>query len=278
MFDNLGSGGESTPPARGRSTKTVHEHHFLSETALRPGQTVTLPPGESHHVAHVLRLGVGDTVTLFDGRGAVAAARICAIGPPDARGSESSDSRARRVGRVAVEAMVETVRAVDPPRPAVHLWVPWLHERSRLDWLIEKAAELGVEQLTVCAPAAGGGAKRLDRWRHVAMAAAKQSGAAWLMKIGAVPDLVVAPPPAADLSVLLSEKPAVAPLRSLLSSGALGHVAIAVGPPRGFGDQEKEMIRLGWQRASLGPRRLRSETAALVAVALIRGRFDPPGE
>ena len=90
---------------------------------------VNLPRGEVHHALHVLRLGVGADVELFDGRGAAANARVTAV------------------GRAGVEMLVTaTLPVAGPPRRRVHLAFA-VPKGKRLDWLLEKATELGAASL-----------------------------------------------------------------------------------------------------------------------------------
>ncbi len=235
----------------------MHEHLFFAETPLRPGAEITLDAGESRHIARTLRLGVGDALALFDAQATQAKAEVT------------------QLQRGAVTVTVGECReSPPPPAPSVRLMVPWLRESPRLDWLIEKAAELGARRLSIHG-APRGGAKRVERWRRLTIAAAKQSGQPRLMEVAlADPDLPPIPPPR-GLAVLLTEKQGAPPLREILAEREAEVVTLAVGPERGLSeDQERQAVAGGWCLASLGARRLRSETAALAALAVVRSSCE----
>jgi 16S rRNA (uracil1498-N3)-methyltransferase len=231
----------------------MHEHRFLCDGDLRAGVLIALPPGEAHHVVRVLRLRPGEEISLFDGEGTEAVGRIAAI-----RGG-------------AVDVNILEARSRPRPAPAIALWAPWLKEAPRVDWLVEKAGELGVARLTVYGTPRGTGAKREERWRRVAVAAAKQSGQAWLMAIRATEEPLLACDPGKGSAILLSEKAGVAPLRDALPPEAPDTILLAVGPEKGISPEvESAAASRGWRLASLGPMRLRAETAAIAAVAGVR--------
>lgn len=227
----------------------MHAHRFHTDLPLVPGASVALDPGEVRHVSQVLRLREGDPVTLFDGQGGEAEARLGAA------------------GRRELNAVVESVREVEPPRPAIELLVPWMKQGARLDWLLEKAAELGTSCVRIYRAPAGRGEERAARWRRLTIAAAKQSGSAWLMRVEARGDVEPWGLTEARVKVLLTEKPRARLLKQSLPA-LLAEVAIAVGPEEGFSvDEEAIALTRDWRWASLGPLRLRVETAALAAVA-----------
>jgi 16S rRNA (uracil1498-N3)-methyltransferase len=232
----------------------MHEHRFFAEGPLRPHSALALSPEESAHVAKVLRLGLGDEITLFDGGGTEATARIAEC---------SADGLTVEIGQAH--------RAPPPPPPAVHTLVPWLGQPQRLDWLIEKLTEVRVERVSVCRTGRARPERRLERWRRLAIAAAKQSGQAWLPQIEVSSDGVLSQAVGDELKILLSEKRGVPPLRELLPSDPPATLAIAVGPEKGVSEEEEEeAFRRGWRLASLGDHRLRTETAALAALVGVR--------
>jgi len=221
------------------------------------GREVALPPTEAHHAAHVLRLRAGDAVELFDGRGGSAVARLV---------------RARR-GDVA--AAVETVGpAASRPRPALDLAFA-VPKGKRLDWLLEKATELGAASLRPVRFARSvAGAESLsaaarERWRAHTIAAAKQSGLAFL------PEIREALPLGAFCA---GARPGVygdAAAGAASAAEAFGRVAgapaivILVGPEGGLTDDERRLAdAAGLLAVRLGRTTLRTETAAVALLAV----------
>jgi 16S rRNA (uracil1498-N3)-methyltransferase len=193
-----------------------------------------LSPEESRHAVRALRLTVGDAVTVFDGREAW-------------RGEIESVE-----GRVRVR-LRERLPGPRLPRVAVAAAVP---KGGRLDWMVEKLAELGVAEFIPVRFARSvaplGEAKR-RRLEKIALAAAKQSGA---------PVMTVGSERAA------AELPADFWLASPGAPGRLpaGGGSVVVGPEGGLTPEEEARFP---RRASLGPTTLRIETAAVVAAALL---------
>jgi len=225
---------------------------------FRAGQHLPLPPTEAHHAAHVLRLKAGDAAELFDGRGGSAVARIA----PVRRGE--------------VEAIVEEVRPPAPrPDPVIHLGFA-VPKGSRLDWLLEKVTELGVASLTpvVFERSIAGGrelspAKR-ERWLGRLIAAAKQSGMAFLPEIRdpvALDEYLKAASEA--LGVYGDLCPHTVPIADALRSRRQGQsIAILVGPEGGLTNAERAACRqAGLVPIRLGATTLRIETAAVALVA-----------
>jgi 16S rRNA (uracil1498-N3)-methyltransferase len=246
------------------------EHRFYA--ADLSAEAVTLAPGEAHHALHVLRLGAGAEVTLFDGRGGVACGRI---------------AEAKR-GKVVVA--VESRRDLGPrPEPIVHLAFA-VPKGKRLDWLLEKAAELGAASLRAIAferSVAGAGQftpARRERWLGHCIAAAKQSGLSWLPEIHGPQPLgefleqsligaegyfgIVGVPDGGGLS-----------LRRVVAAEPPGRaVCILVGPEGGLTHAELSAATdAGFVPTRLGRTVLRVETAAIALLAATVAMCDRRG-
>ena len=232
---------------------------FVPDLAEAQG-TVALPPSEAHHAAHVLRLGAGAVVELFDGRGTVAAGRLA------------------EVGRRRVTAEVGRTWTVDRPAgPRVHLAFA-VPKGSRADWLIEKATELGAASLvpvmferSVAGKDALSAAKG-ERWLGHAVAAAKQSGTDFLPRIGPATRLEAFLQAAAGALLLVGDpgEGAVTVPEALERRRQGEDVWILVGPEGGLADRERDSVRAA--RAvpvRLGRSVLRIETAALALLAAV---------
>ncbi len=233
-----------------------------------PGSLVDLTEEESHHVAHVLRLRVGDAVGVFDGEGREWFGTLVAVG-----------------GRVTVRLGEERGERVDPTL-LVALW-QGLCRFERMDWLVQKATELGMASLT---PFHAGRSEvgrlspsRVERWRRIALEACKQSGRRVLPRIGEAVALPP-PPPEGVEALLLHPGPGSEPIARRLALRRPEGVWIAVGPEGGLTTEEADTLAAaGWSPCSLGPRVLRTETAGPVALALALYAWDdlgiggPPG-
>jgi len=223
------------------------------------GRELALPSGEAHHAARVLRLAPGSPVTLFDGRGTSAGARIV------------------RAARHQVTVAIETLYAPVPrPRPAVRLAFA-VPKGRRLDWLLEKATELGAARLapvrfarSVAGGAALSAAARA-RWEARCIAAAKQAGVDWLPEIEplrSLPDALPCGEPAIFGDTSADAQPVAEALAATAGPTASSCLHIYVGPEGGLTDAERGLLcRAGAAAVRLGRTVLRVETAAVALLA-----------
>jgi 16S rRNA (uracil1498-N3)-methyltransferase len=222
---------------------------------LACGQVLDLPAGAARHV-QVLRLQPGMGITLFDGRGGEYEAVVDHMGRSDVR------------VRVGAHAPVEREAA-----RAVHL-ATVMPANERMDWLVEKAAELGAASIqplqaqhSVLRLAGERAAKKQAHWQGVAIAACEQSGR----------NRVPVVHPVLSFSEWLAQGPAAGWLLSLregavplASDGGTGEVTLLSGPEGGLAPAEEDAaLAAGWRPARLGPAILRAETAPLAALALL---------
>jgi len=247
---------------------------FFCPAALATGSVLDLPAGAARHV-QVLRLQPGDAITLFNG------------GPgwegEYAPGGEF-DATITHMGRSDVQVQVGAHHATERETSrAVHLAVG-MPANDRMDWLVEKATELGVASIqplmterSVLRLAGERADKKVAHWQSVAVAACEQCGgnrvptiqpvqalAQWL-KAGVPMDAIGTAPPQ---RLLLSLREGSVALRALATSlpGAL----FLSGPEGGLSLAEEDLaIQAGFLPVSLGQRVLRSETAALAALTLL---------
>jgi 16S rRNA (uracil1498-N3)-methyltransferase len=221
--------------------------------------------GEDHrYLTRVLRLGIGDRLVLFDGIGVEADAQIVRIGPR------------------ALELKVESRRPARPAeRPQVTL-IQALTKGDKLDLVVQKATELGVERIIPATTArsvprleATRALSRRARWQKIAREATRQSGRADVPEVEPVTALETALNAAAKdaFKVMLWEGARQAGLRSVLpppGGPPVAQVVVAIGPEGGFSEEEVEAARAaGFAVVGLGPRILRTETAALVTLSIL---------
>lgn len=235
----------------------------------------TLGDSEAHHLLHVLRARLGDSLTLFDGSGAEYSAEIV------------------RLGRSTVDVRVLETRLVDRELPRTLVMGVALPKGDRQRWLVEKIVELGVTRCIPLSTTRGvvqpeGGT--LDKLRRAVIEASKQCGRNRLLEIdppqtwndflrsppttslrrvahpphlwpavGAAPPCADSPPPTSSTGETLASW-----TRAVEAADPARAIWLAVGPEGGFTDEEIERaVAAGWHPVGLGPRILRIETAAI---------------
>ena len=230
--------------------------------ALLPGTDLRLPPGQARHVARVLRLAQGDALVLFNGDGA------------------EYDAEVTRAAGGEVSVRIGTARDGGRESALDILLGQALSSGERMDYTVQKAVELGV---TAIQPLAAGrsvvrldaerAGKRVAHWQSVAISACEQCGRNRIPAIAPVAALDAwlarkDTPGAGALRVLLSPR-ADARLRDLPRPGR--GVVLLAGPEGGFTrDEETAAHAGGFTPVRLGPRVLRTETAAVAALAAMQ--------
>ena len=239
------------------------KYRFHIEDLSAAAWPAELSAAEAHHAMHVLRLAAGAEVELFDGRGRRAAARIASA----------------RHGHVSVEP-AGAVQSRPRPGPPVHLAFA-VPKGKRMDWLLEKATELGAASLrpVVFERSVAGeelSAAKRQRWQTHCIAAAKQCGLDFLPELLEPVELAQlaqahAGGPAEALALVgdLAESALGLP-RALASWRADQPVLIVVGPEGGLTGQERQTLAAAaFVPVRLGQTVLRIETAALALLAAV---------
>jgi 16S rRNA (uracil1498-N3)-methyltransferase len=242
------------------------------DAPLAAGTRVILEGNAASHVTRVLRLRVGEALTLFNGAGGEYAASI----------------EAARGGRLTV-AVGEPL-AVERESPLTLTLAQGVSRGERMDLVVQKATELGVSAIvplfterSVVRLGAQQAERKLNHWRAIAIAACEQSGRNRLPSVA---------PPVSLADVLRSgadreggaSGSGVHNLRLLLSPGATSRidalprpatsVTVLIGPEGGLTNAEQEAaVAAGFLPVRLGPRVLRTETAAIAALALLQRVF-----
>ena len=260
---------------------------FYCPLLLSSGASILLPPGAARHV-QVLRLQPGSPITLFGGHPLAAAVDGGAAGAQAPVVGGEFEATVVEMGRNEVRALVGRHHAIErEPARRLHL-VIGMPANERMDWLIEKATELGVASVqalmterTVVRLDGERARKKADQWLSIAVASCEQCGRNqlpgilvpvpmrhWLNQLehhpaGACGDAV---------RLLLSFRAAARPLAEvLLERGSRAReVTVLSGPEGGLSEAEEQLaLGLGFQPVTLGPRVLRSETAAIAALTLL---------
>jgi 16S rRNA (uracil1498-N3)-methyltransferase len=245
-------------------------HRFFAPE-LDPGdETVALPRDEAEHLTRVLRLGVGDTVAVFDGRGHEFLARVVAAARRDATVqllSRVEPAAESPVHLTLAQAVLKGDKMDDVVRDAVMLGV------AAIQPLVTKRAESTVAALVRSA--------RVERWRRVALASAKQSGRAVMPDIRmplTFDNFLDEPSPAVRLMLVEPQAAAdLEPLTSLRRDPVPQDAALLVGPEGGWEEFEWTSARSrGARLISLGPRTLRADAVPVAAISVLQFLWDQP--
>jgi 16S rRNA (uracil1498-N3)-methyltransferase len=239
-------------------------HRFFAPALHAGDETVVLPRDEAEHLTRVLRLGPGDTVAVFDGRGQEFLAKVVAA--------------ERRDARVQVLSRIEPATEAAVPVTLVQA----ILKADKMDDIVRDAVMLGVAavqpiitartEVTVAALVRGG---RVDRWKRVALASVKQSRRA------VVPDIrgpltfeswLDEPQPAMVLMLVEPGGSAQADsLSSVREQKVPSDAAIVVGPEGGWTDGEWSAARQrGVRLVTLGHRTLRADAVPVAAVSVLQ--------
>ncbi len=240
-----------------------HLESYYVEPGRVQGNTLTLTNEEVHHLSRVKRHKTGDRIRVVDGQGSAYEVEIISL------------SKTRAEGLI-----LETRRRTAEPASELTL-VPAMIKGERFDWVIEKCVEIGVHRIiplysenTIMKAGSG----KLSRWRRVAVGAMKQCGRTLLPEItdpksfkqvclmGAECSLRVIAHAGSGSRDLPPSEPVPPGIRKGIA---------LVGPEGGFTDDEIAMaVDNGYTPVSLGPRRLRAETASVVLSAILLSQWN----
>jgi 16S rRNA (uracil1498-N3)-methyltransferase len=216
------------------------------------GESLLLDSATAHHLLHVLRVGAGDRITLFDGKGLRA---DCAL---------------RTDGGRRVEAIPGPVERVPPPQLRPRL-LQGLAKAAAMDDLLRRATELGVWEIypLLCRCGDGGlralkSSSRETRWRTIAISACRQSHNPFLPTIHSPMRPEEVPLLVPSLRIVASLGPDARPWREIVGNfPKIRDVYLAVGPEGDFSAEELQWLRRNdFLPLSLGPRTLTAEMAA----------------
>jgi 16S rRNA (uracil1498-N3)-methyltransferase len=235
-----------------------HSARVYLDTPLAAGQAVSLDRAQANYLRNVLRLKPGDDLLLFNGRDGEWQAQLAGT------------------GKRALTAIVGGRRREQPQPPDLHfLFAPLKH--ARLDYLVQKAVEMGVSRLQPVLTRHTQVARvNLDRIRANSIEAAQQCGILALPKVAEPMAFKVAieSVDAGRLLVFCDEGAEVKdPVAALAAAKHTGlPLAVLIGPEGGFAEEERTALlkRPNVVRIALGPRILRADTAAVAALALVQ--------
>jgi len=246
-------------------------HRFFLPPEQCGADSLSLTDREAHHALHVLRLRIGDSVTVLDGAGREL---LCEV---------------EDLSRASVRLAVREPR-LHPPPPARVTLLQAIPKGKIIESIIQKATELGVARIVpllserVATQVDDDGAgRKAEKWQMVAVEAVKQCGAPWLPRVlpPMTPAAFVARGEAIDLPLLGSLQPGSRHPRAVLSAYQSTHgrnprsAAVWIGPEGDFTLEEIGLIeQSSAQPITLGPLVLRTETAAIYCLSILSYEFQ----
>ncbi len=240
-------------------------HFFISGKNIQ-GKIASLDFAESHHLTGVLRKKKGDSLCLLTGQGKLYEGKILSTSP-------------------TVKVEILSSRVLEEASSPLLVLCPALLKNNKMDWLIEKATELGVHAILPFEAEHGvvqiekGGAAKIVRWERIAQASLKQSGRGLVPQIGPVlsfEELLARYQNKEALKLIFSlENIHSIPLKNFHAFLRQSHQealwVFLIGPEGGFSPQEeKKAQEAGFQLCSLGLNTLRAETAGIAALSILK--------
>lgn len=233
------------------------------DAPLAVGTRLALPEGAAAHLLRVLRLGVGDACVLFNGDG------------------HEHDARIVATGRQGGEAEIVATRAVDRESPLRIVLLQGIARGEKMDWILQKATELGVAAFVPVASersevklSGERATKRHAHWRSVVVAACEQSGRARVPDVAAPESLAAALARLPGNGLRLTLDPGADIGLAGLPAPEAATCIVAIGPEGGWSPRDRALLAdAGFTGLHLGPRILRTETAGMAAIAALQARF-----
>ncbi|MDU4959815.1 MAG: 16S rRNA (uracil(1498)-N(3))-methyltransferase [Sporomusaceae bacterium] len=234
---------------------------FFLPQPIESGSLVSLSVRDSRHISQVLRLKAGTAIEIAAADGRVGLAKI------------------EQVEHDCVTASVESLKTGGAEPPVCLFLAQGLPKADKMEFIIQKAVELGVSQLmpmqcerSVVRYDDRKAAARVERWQAIAREAAKQAKRDCVPAVAPVQSLsqLLQACPAGTVILLLYEAETALGLRQVLREQPAASYLLLVGPEGGFSRDEVELcLRHGARSVTLGPRILRTETASLAAASII---------
>lgn len=238
----------------------MRRHRLFVESTPVIDTELQVGSDAAQYLGKALRMRIGESLTVFDGSGGSFCAELTNI--------------ERRSARLKILSFLDE----DLESPLQLTLLQAISRGERMDFVVQKATELGVKEIQPVLTEFGGvrldaqrSASRIAHWTGVARNACQQCGRNRVPTIAAPQDLVSAlqAPSASDLSLILDPGADALEITHTPAS-----ITVAIGPEGGFSETELELAtKHGFQRLGLGPRVLRTETAALAAISVLQAKF-----
>jgi 16S rRNA (uracil1498-N3)-methyltransferase len=234
---------------------------------LAAGKRLVVEGSAANHITRVLRLRNGEALTVFDGSGGEFGARI------------------EEFRKDSVVVCVEDHRPLERESPLPLTLAQGISRGERMDWIIQKATELGTSRIvplftkrSVVRLDEKQADRKLQHWRAIAIAACEQCGRNRIPELAAPVDFFDMLPAEASGATRLLLSPTgdlrIEDLGQDVRQGASKGITVLIGPEGGLEDVEQEAaLAAGFKAVQLGPRVLRTETAAIAALTIIQRYF-----
>jgi 16S rRNA (uracil1498-N3)-methyltransferase len=247
--------------------------YFIQSESIQNNRII-LSGDLAHHLRDVLRCEAGETVELVDEKQARYRTELTQV-----------------TKQKIVASILQKNEKPAPSGPSIFLAQAVL-KGDKMDWVIQKAAELGVNTIlpvvterTIARPRAEREAHQIDRWRKIAKEASQQCGRSDIPMVRTVVslDALLKNPPDASLKLIPWEQEQKPSLKAVLAEANLrapagqwdNSMIVLIGPEGGLTPSEVERARkTGWISVSLGPRILRAETAGLAVIAILQYELE----
>lgn len=225
-------------------------NRFFFDGPLEQGRSIDLQDSEHHHVSRVMRIAAGEEIEIVNGRGILAFAKVA------------------HVRKESTELHLIRCLQFQPSQSHLTVAIP-LMRPNKLEWVLEKAVELGANALSLYAADHSEkdqySTKQLERLRNLSISALKQSGRLYLPSMTLRDSLESAL--RSEGTLLYGDTASDA--QSLLAVKLERSVLFASGPEQGFSPAERELLREKAQGVRLSPHILRAETAPLAALSIL---------
>lgn len=265
-----------------RALLRIHMTTRIYYPELPESPTLLVEGNSAHHLVTVLRRQLGDTVILFDGK------------------NREYHTVIERLEKKRLWLSIKKRLEIDRESPLlVHLF-QGISKGDRMDWVVQKAVELGVNEITPILTQHGvvkldneRMLKKVDHWQNIAIGACEQCGRNMVPKINSIVSLtdvflqqndfyamrwILHPAETENSSSPLLEKTSSLS-EAIVGSGnaipTLNKIQLLIGPEGGFSKIEvAQALKTGYKAVTLGPRILRTETAAIAAIAALQAYFE----
>jgi 16S rRNA (uracil1498-N3)-methyltransferase len=229
------------------------------------GKFITISGEDVRHIATVLRMKAGDELLLCDGKGAEYSVKIAQVNKSE----------------ITAEVTARSKREIRFPIITLGQGLP---KSDKMDWIVQKAAELGVANIVPLITErtivrVKGDGKRVARWQKIAREAAMQSNRPdipHVEQIRSFRDFIMTLDPGPLTLSLFPWEEGTVPIKTILRANqSIQHIIVLIGPEGGFSAHEAEAAHgKGFHLVSLGPNILRTETAAIAALGMIGYEFS----
>ena len=238
------------------------EYYYTPKQYISSG-SLTIVDDEAKHIARVLRKRTGEEIFVTDGLGNLYKTKIDSI------------------GKDIIECKVtESFKGLNEPAVKINLYQSLIKNPDRLEFSIEKSVELGVHEIhtVVSENVVNKTTNKTERWQSIALSAMKQSQRCYLPKVNepvSFNDAVTNSK--GELKLIADEKDNPGRINIQDTRGSHSSIDLFIGPEGGFTPSEAELaVSSGFKILDLGPRKYRSETAAIFAISIILSAAKDP--